>query len=72
MIKGIVTSFRHDSGSMSAPAFTDIIIKDEEGETWDVYAQGKLAKQLVGKLTYGLSVAVHVKGSVIITFESFE
>lgn len=68
---GTVTSFKFDGHTMSSPAFMNIAVESENGPM-EVYAQGKLAKALVGKLTEGLRVTLTLDDNRILTFESYE
>jgi len=76
-VYGIITGHKFDKGSMSAPAFMDMDILVDNPETMEmetihVFAQGKLAKSLVGVVGYGLHVTITLQGSAIVTFESYE
>lgn len=66
-IFGKVTTFKYDGGSMSAPAFMNMNIDTEDGPL-SVFAQGKLAKKLFGKLSCGLHVTITLDGQRVTTF----
>lgn len=68
---GTITGFKYDKGTMSAPAFMDIDLHSEDEESLKVFAQGKLAKQLFGKLAFGQRVTVTLQDRLILTFESY-
>lgn len=68
---GTITGFSFDKGSLSAPAFMNVTIDSEEDGQLGLFAQGKLAKHLHGRLKFGLRTTVTLHDRLILTCELY-
>lgn len=69
---GTVVAFKYEKPTLSVPAFTNIVITDEDGEDRQIVAMGSLAKKLNNVLKDGMGITVTLDGQMIQSFEAYD